>query len=138
MSKGRALGVRIRVDLAPGRALGSGKVALLEGIARAGSLSAAAAALGMSYRRAWGLLQDLNAAFDEAVAVATVGGTSGGGAQLTDFGRALIAAYRAVEAKALAEAQARFAPLERRGARRKRGAARAVRPKGPRRIAKRR
>lgn len=140
MESHRKLGVRIRIDLGPGRALGSGKVALLEAIERAGSLSRAAADLGMSYRRAWGLLQDLNGEFAVVVATATVGGASGGGAQITPFGRSLIAAYREVEAAALAVAQARFAAVARAGGARARSAAapRSVKKKERRPAAKRR
>jgi molybdate transport system regulatory protein len=138
MRSSRELGVRLRVDFGPGRALGAGKVGLLEAIEREGSLSRAAAELGMSYRRAWGLLQDLNSSFAEAVAIATVGGSAGGGAHLTAFGRALVAAYRGVERAALGEAQSRFAGLPGIAGARPRRALRALKPKGPGRIAKRR
>jgi molybdate transport repressor ModE-like protein len=70
---------------------------LLEHIEASGSLSQAARELGMSYRRAWLLLDDLNHALGEPVSTASVGGAGGGGARLTEFGRKLIAAYRDVE-----------------------------------------
>jgi molybdate transport system regulatory protein len=93
--------VRIRVDFAPGCAIGPGKVALLEAIEREGSLSVAARKLAMSYRRAWNLLTDLNQSFSKKVATTAVGGTRGGGARVTEYGRALIAAFRALERDAL-------------------------------------
>jgi molybdate transport system regulatory protein len=100
--------VRLRIDFAPGRALGPGKVWLLEAIAQTGSLSAAAAELGMSYKRAWLLLQSLNDLFDAPLAVMTKGGRGGGGsATVTDRGRQVIAAFRNAERKAtLAATQA--------------------------------
>lgn len=70
---------------------------MLEHIEASGSLSQAARDLGMSYRRAWLLLNDLNHALGEPVTTMSVGGAGGGGALLTLFGRKLIAAYRDVE-----------------------------------------
>src|SRR5215813_6411057 len=93
--------VRLRIDLGPQSALGPGKIALLEAIGRSGSLAQAAGELGMSYRRAWALLRDLNREFGEPVAVSSVGGAGGGGAQLQPLANQLIAAYRAVEEAAL-------------------------------------
>ena len=87
----------IRIDFSEQCSIGPGKVALLEGIARTGSLSAAARALGMSYRRAWLLLHSINDAFHEPVVQLSVGGRDGGGALLTSFGTGLVAAYRDFE-----------------------------------------
>jgi molybdate transport system regulatory protein len=89
--------LRIRVDLAPGCSVGPGKISLLEAIDREGSLSVAARSIGLSYRRAWNLLADLNGSFADPVAETAVGGTSGGGARVTDFGRSLVKAFRALE-----------------------------------------
>jgi molybdate transport system regulatory protein len=89
--------VRIRVDLAPGCSLGPGKVSLLEAIEVEGSLTLAARRLEMSYRRAWNLLDDLNRSFAMPMVETAVGGRSGGGAQLTESGRALIHAFRELE-----------------------------------------
>jgi molybdate transport system regulatory protein len=90
----------IRVDLDPAGRLGPGKVLLLETIAEHGSISAAGRALHMSYRRAWELVADLNASFDQPLVEAQPGGKSGGGARLTARGRELVAHYRAIETKA--------------------------------------
>ncbi|HVV93172.1 MAG TPA: winged helix-turn-helix domain-containing protein [Hyphomicrobiales bacterium] len=90
----------IRVDLNPSKRLGPGKIDLLEKIAELGSISAAGRAMSMSYRRAWELVADLNAAFGQPVVEAQPGGKSGGGARLTAFGRELVTRYRAIEADA--------------------------------------
>ena len=95
--------VTIRLDLPAGR-VGPGKIALLEAIAEAGSIAAAARSLGMSYPRAWGLVEALDAALGTPAVARAPGGRNGGGATLTEAGRALIARYRAVEAAAQGEA----------------------------------
>jgi molybdate transport system regulatory protein len=92
--------LRIRVDLTPGCSIGPGKVSLLEAIEREGSLSVAARSIDMSYRRAWNLLDDLNQSFAEPVVSTAVGGTQGGGARLTEYGRKLVKAFRALETAA--------------------------------------
>jgi molybdate transport system regulatory protein len=92
-----ALTVRFRVDFGSRCSVGAGKVELLEGIARTGSLSQAARGMRMSYRRAWLLLEDMNLSFDHAVAHAKVGGRGGGGVVLTSFGTRLVAGYRRLE-----------------------------------------
>lgn len=86
-----------------GTRVGPGKVALLEAIDSAGSISAAAREMGMSYRRAWLLLDEMHELFSTPVAETTQGGTRGGGAALTPFGRDVIARYRSMES-ALARA----------------------------------
>jgi molybdate transport system regulatory protein len=90
--------VRFRVDIAPGCSIGPGKVNLLERILETGSLSAAARQLGMSYRRAWLLLDSLNRSFRQPLTAASVGGRGGGGVTLTALGRQVIAEYRGLEA----------------------------------------
>lgn len=92
-------GIRFRIDFHDRCSVGIGKISLLEAIARAGSLSQAAHDIGMSYRRAWLLVDSLNADFDTPVISASVGGSGGGGAQLTPFGRELIRAYRDLESR---------------------------------------
>jgi molybdate transport system regulatory protein len=91
------LQVRFRVDFGNQCSVGIGKIELLEGIAKTGSLSQAARCMGMSYRRAWLLLADMNDSFDQRVAETMTGGTGGGGAVLTPFGERLIAGYRKLE-----------------------------------------
>ena len=89
----------LRVDL-PGGRIGPGKIALLEAIGREGSISAAGRALGMSYKRAWALVDQLNTLLGEPVVTASTGGARGGGAQLTAAGEELIRDYRVMEAAA--------------------------------------
>ena len=89
--------VRFRIDFADNANVGPGKIALLEAIRTAGSLSRAARELQMSYRRAWLLLASLNRSFKTPVARATTGGKGGGGAALTEFGEQLISSYRALD-----------------------------------------
>ena len=103
--------VRFRVDFTTGCSIGPGKVALLEGIRDTGSLRQAARALGMSYRRAWLLLDELNHSFTAPATTATVGGAGGGGAQLTAFGGALIDAYRSLGRDIESLAQVTLAPI---------------------------
>ena len=92
-----ALTVRFRVDFGTRCSVGLGKIELLEGIVRTGSLSQAAREMHMSYRRAWLLLEDMNISFDHPVAQASVGGRGGGGVILTSFGSRLVAGYRQLE-----------------------------------------
>jgi molybdate transport system regulatory protein len=96
--------LRVRIDLVPGTSLGPGKIALLAHIAASGSLSQAARDLGMSYRRGWMLLDDLNQAFSEPVTTASIGGAGGGGARLTPFGQSVVDAYRTIERESEAAA----------------------------------
>ena len=92
-----ALAVRFRVDFGSRCSVGVGKIELLEGIARTGSISQAARDMRMSYRRAWLLLEDMNLSFDHPVTHASVGGRGGGGVILTPFGARMVAGYRRLE-----------------------------------------
>jgi molybdate transport system regulatory protein len=87
----------IRLDLASGARIGPGKVAVLEEIARSGSISAAGRALRMSYRRTWELVEDLNRTLGTPVVETAAGGSGGGGAVLTRAGKAVVERYRAIE-----------------------------------------
>lgn len=91
---------RLRISAGDAIAIGPGKVALLEAIAETGSLTAAAKRLDMSYRRAWLLLDDLNHSLKKPAVESVIGGPHGGGSQLTDTGRALVAHYRSIESTA--------------------------------------
>jgi len=102
----------LRVDLGRDRAIGPGKIRLLEAIRDTGSITKAGLALGMSYRRAWLLVDDMNNCFSEPVIAAQAGGSHGGGAVLTSFGRRLIDQYRAIEAEAYSATAARLGELE--------------------------
>jgi molybdate transport system regulatory protein len=91
--------IRFRIDFAENSNLGPGKIALLEGIRTYRSMSEAARRMGISYRRAWLLLDSLNKSFDTPATVNSVGGRGGGGAEVTPFGALLIERYRDVERK---------------------------------------
>jgi len=101
----------VRIDFGPDRALGPGKIRLLEAIDTSGSISKAARSLAMSYRRAWLLIDDMNRCFREPVVVTQGGGARGGGAALTAFGTALIKKYRAIESRAASAATAELHAL---------------------------
>lgn len=107
------LGISLRLDLPTGR-VGPGKIALLEAIAREGSISAAGRALGMSYRRAWILVEGLKAVLGQPAVETATGGSGGGGAALTSAGQALIDDYRSIERAAGDVAAARLEALARR------------------------
>ena len=98
----------IRIDLANGDRLGPGKIALLEAIRANGSISAAARSLGMSYRRAWLLVEEINASLREPAVSAETGGHRGGGAVLTAVGERVIDLYRAIESHARLAAAGEF------------------------------
>jgi molybdate transport system regulatory protein len=87
----------IRIDFDDGSGLGPGKVQLLELVARTGSIRKAAAQLGMSYRKAWLLLQALKETFGTPVVETVCGGKSGGGTRLTQVGVEIVARYRKLE-----------------------------------------
>jgi molybdate transport system regulatory protein len=107
-----AAGPRLRVLLGASIAIGPGKAELLDAIGRTGSISAAAREMGMSYRRAWLLVEATNAAFVEPLVATATGGSGGGGAQLTDFGRIVVDRYRRMEQRATAAVAKEFAEFK--------------------------
>ena len=92
---------RIRVVFGPDEMMGPGKAELLERIHTTGSISAAGREMGMSYKRAWQLVETMNAMFREPLVNSSRGGAKGGGAALTDAGMAVLAEYRGLEEKAV-------------------------------------
>ena len=102
----------VRVDFGPDRALGPGKIRLLEAIDRTGSISEAGRSLKMSYRRAWLLVDDMNGCFRAPVVATKPGGVHGGGAELTELGKELIEKYRLIETQATAAAEPQLRRLE--------------------------
>lgn len=93
--------LRLRLIL-DGMKLGPGKAELLERIRDSGSISAAGRAMGMSYKRAWMLVEEMNAAFTSPLVTSARGGSGGGGAHLTETGEAVLTHFRAIEAASLA------------------------------------
>jgi molybdate transport system regulatory protein len=102
--------VRIFLKLSPNTRIGQGKIELLEAIESAGSISAAARKLKMSFRRAWELLDQMNKAFGRPVVTGHAG--SAGGSELTELGRDVIRRYRQIEAETLALAAPHLAALD--------------------------
>ena len=100
MAKARAQ-FNLRVLKGNIKAIGPGKIALLEAIRDTGSISGAARKLRMSYRRAWMLVDDLNRRLSKDVVEATPGGKLGGGTTLSPTGHKLVNLYRDIERKAL-------------------------------------
>jgi molybdate transport system regulatory protein len=94
----RPTGPRLRIVIEPDVAIGPGKADLLEAIRDTGSISAAGRKLGMSYRRAWLLVDELNQHLGAPVIDAVTGGAKGGGAALTRTGEEVLTRYRAMEA----------------------------------------
>ncbi len=90
----------LRIDFTNGARLGPGKAELLANIAEHGSIRSAGAAMGMSYRRAWLLADEINRMFRQPSVITRHGGKSGGGAELTEFGTELLALCRRMEARA--------------------------------------
>ncbi|MGI9333407.1 MAG: winged helix-turn-helix domain-containing protein [Gammaproteobacteria bacterium] len=90
----------LRLDFESGERLGPGKARLLELIAQHGSISAAGREMGMSYRRAWLLVDSLNRTFEATVVESRPGGRGGGGASLTTLGESIVSHYRAMEREA--------------------------------------
>jgi molybdate transport system regulatory protein len=114
-------GLRLRVVLRPGAALGPGKIDLLEAIAETGSIRAAGNRFKMSYRRAWGLVAELNGMFRTPLVVAETGGRGGGGATLTPLGRTVVERFRRMEEGSWSAVERDFRRLAKELARPQRG-----------------
>ena len=97
--------LRLRIVFGDGAMLGPGKADLLERIRETGSIAAAGRQMKMSYKRAWMLVETMNAAFRDPLVDSTRGGAHGGGARLTPAGEAVLAHYRRLEGR-VAEAGA--------------------------------
>ena len=103
--------IQITIHFPSGARIGPGKIALLESIRDTGSISAAAREMGMSYKRAWLLLDSINQTFAERVFTAAPGGSGGGGAVLTPLGIDILKRYRRVLDKSTKLAAADLAAL---------------------------
>lgn len=87
---------KLRVMFGSEIAMGPGKAELLQAIAETGSISASAKRMGMSYRRAWLLVDTMNRCFREPVVASAAGGSGGGGARLTAFGERVLGRFHAM------------------------------------------
>ncbi|GBQ90747.1 LysR family transcriptional regulator [Gluconacetobacter johannae DSM 13595] len=103
------LRLTVRIDANDQPLLGHGKIRLLEAIGETGSISAAARAMGMSYRRAWLLVEALNGGFVRPLVAARPGG--GGGAVLSEDGAEVLRLYREIERRAAEAASPALAAL---------------------------
>lgn len=103
----------LRIDFEGAESVGRGKIRLLELLAETGSIAAAGRAMNMSYRRAWLLIDAMNKAFRHPVVATKLGGSGGGGAELTAFGNELIAHFRDMETVAHAALRPHLAALDR-------------------------
>ena len=90
---------RLWLETDDGRFLGIGRLELLERIAELGSISKAAQAMGMSYKRAWDLVSTMNAQAATPLVSTQTGGSKGGGAAVTEAGQTAIMAFRALQAR---------------------------------------
>lgn len=104
--------LRLRILFGAAAMLGPGKADLLQLIRDTGSISAAGRAMGMSYKRAWMLVEEMNAAFALPLVASTRGGPRGGGAALTGAGEEVLRRYRAIEAAAAEVATEDVAALQ--------------------------
>ena len=102
----------LRIDFGDNRRLGPGKIRLLELIGEHGSISAAGRQMGMSYKRAWTLIDTLNAMFATPLVTARVGGAGGGKAELTVMGHTVVRAYRTMEEQAAAVSHQHLQTIE--------------------------
>ncbi|MEO7114530.1 MAG: ModE family transcriptional regulator [Caldimonas sp.] len=93
---------RMRVLSGESIAIGPGKIQLLEAIRDARSITAAAKTMGMSYRRAWMLVDEVNRALKKPAVASAIGGDQGGGSELTETGELLVRTYRKIETNAAA------------------------------------
>ncbi len=96
----KAVSIKIRFHNDDVVAIGPGKADLLEAIQQHGSISAAGRAMGMSYKRAWDLVNAMNSSFNKPLVETVKGGTHGGGAEVTALGQSVLAHYRQIEHKA--------------------------------------
>jgi len=104
--------IRLTLTMNSGARIGPGKAELLESVRSSGSISAAARAMGMDYKRAWLLMDSLNRAFATPAVERVTGGPGGGGAVLTAFGEDLLARYRRLETAAAQLAAADLDAIE--------------------------
>ena len=107
MAEARALKLKLQIYCGDEIAMGPGKADLLEAIAAAGSISAARQ-MGMSYRRAWLLVDAMNRCWSEAVVETVAGGSHEKGARVSDFGQRLLSGYRTLQDNLDGRAQAGF------------------------------
>lgn len=112
-TKNSAAMVRPRIYLGNGSSIGPGKINLLKMIAQTHSISGAARALKIPYKRAWHLIDSLNQSFESPIVETMTGGKRGGGSTLTELGELIIKHYDDIEQKINATVQEEIADLAR-------------------------
>ncbi len=100
MKDGPAVRFRMRITSGDTVSVGPGKIELLEAIRESRSITAAAKSIGMSYRRAWILIDELNGSLKKPAVLSLTGGEHGGGSELTAVGEALVDLYRRIDERA--------------------------------------
>jgi molybdate transport system regulatory protein len=105
--------MRLHISFEGEHSLGPGKAQLLEGVRELGSISAAARAMGMAYRHAWVLLEDLRSCFGGPLIETQTGGAAGGGARLTPLGAEVLRRFRLLERASQAAATRQLRALDR-------------------------
>ncbi|MCC0026070.1 MAG: LysR family transcriptional regulator [Zhengella sp.] len=111
-SKTDAPRLRLRILFGDDAMLGPGKADLLERIRQTGSIAAAGRTMGMSYKRAWSLVEEMNRFFRDPLVSSARGGASGGGASLTQAGEQVLSLYRAIEDETAAANAGRIVALQ--------------------------
>lgn len=106
-------GLRLRVYVKPDVMVGPGRADLLEGIRETGSIAAAGRRMGMSYKRAWSLIEAMNTEFGSAVVSGAKGGAHGGGSKLTTLGDEILTRYRRMQKATESAIRADLAALTR-------------------------
>ena len=104
--------LRLRIFFGDDVMLGPGKADLLDHIRETGSIAAAGRTMGMSYKRAWSLVEEMNRGYRQPLVDSSRGGAKGGGAALTEVGEAVLAHYRKIEEITAREAEAEISALQ--------------------------
>ena len=112
MMESSPLRLRLRLNGSRGVVMGPGRADLLDYIAQTGSIAAAGRRMGMSYKRAWNLVESLNATFHHPLVETAKGGAAHGGAKLTPLGQELLAAFRVLEEASRTAGAAAFKRIE--------------------------
>lgn len=105
--------IRLRLIFGSNAMLGPGKADLLELIGETGSIAAAGRQMGMSYKRAWMLVETMNGIFREPLVESARGGARGGGARLTETGERVLELYRQLEKRTAEAGSEEIAALHR-------------------------
>ncbi len=104
MNKDVSKFLKIKIEVHDNFNIGPGKITLMESIISCGSISSAAKKMGMSYRKAWNLVKEINDASKKNIIITHTGGKGAGGAKISSDGISFIKAFRNIEKKVFKEA----------------------------------